>query len=576
MGRIADNAVAFLATGPAHVRDLGEALANRGITRARDPAAAVRGALRDDPRVAELDDGRLVSLGQALDGVELAVLVTPDAERAGELEVEPDLAPFGMAGLGPMLPLPEGCRAGETLVVRLEVGQGRTIVERRGRPLARPLDEAALGEAVRARLGVGRNAETPWAFPPAILLASTALAVMAVGPDAFRQAGRPLTEVLADQGFEVHLGWIAVAGAAWEHLTEVEVDALSDEVSDLMSTERFADATLVQERLVRLMRRHLPDGAPEATRRLAAILTRAGRSRDALAALRSQLHLRAAEDRYEIALVAIGLGELPLARRMVQEGLALGGDDPDPGVAASLEDLAGDLDAQADFARLHDRLARSGPLDELPLRVARAIVGPRRSYLVEAMIEALFAELDEDGAVTLIEALGEDAGEIGREACLAASACLPEPVAAVARRVAGGAQAALPTVTGLLEARPVAAWATAPQDAVDQQQVVIAVGKEEGRVSPLVVLLDFEDMGGAVKDAFFLPDMARARLDREVFSRMAEIGLPPWQVRLPDALDALGRGLEITRRLGWRLPSLATQPVLSRIERRVLSLQSGA
>jgi hypothetical protein len=125
-------------------------------------------------------------------------------------------------------------------------------------------------------------------------------------------------------------------------------------------------------------------------------------------------------------------------------------------------------------------------------------------------------------------------------------------------------------VRGLLEAGPVAAWATAPQDALDQQQMVIAVSKEEGRISPLVVLLDFEEMGGAVKDAFFLPDMTETRLHHELFGRMSEIGLPPWEVALQEAVEALGRGLEITRRIGWTLPSSSNQPVLPRIDRWVL------
>ena len=66
MGRIADSAVDLLAAGPLGADDLGAALAGAGVTRSRDPAAAVRRALRDDPRVLQIADGRFASVVQAL------------------------------------------------------------------------------------------------------------------------------------------------------------------------------------------------------------------------------------------------------------------------------------------------------------------------------------------------------------------------------------------------------------------------------------------------------------------------------------------------------------------------------
>jgi hypothetical protein len=93
------------------------------------------------------------------------------------------------------------------------------------------------------------------------------------------------------------------------------------------------------------------------------------------------------------------------------------------------------------------------------------------------------------------------------------------------------------------------------------------VGKELGRLSPLIVLIDFLDMGGAVKDAFFLPDLVEPRLRREVLAPMGEIGLPAWPVDLTDALDALDRALRRSSAAGWQFPSAERQPVLERIER---------
>src|SRR5690606_30643825 len=123
-------------------------------------------------------------------------------------------------------------------------------------------------------------------------------------------------------------------------------------------------------------------------------------------------------------------------------------------------------------------------------------------YLVEAMAEELLDRVAPRDLAPLLEALGA-AGDAGRQACLALAAVLAPRVGRAAREAAGlDTRAALPAVAGLLRARPAAAWATSPSDAPDQLQLVIAVAKEGGRVSPLVVLIDVEDLGGAVKDAF--------------------------------------------------------------------------
>jgi hypothetical protein len=128
----------------------------------------------------------------------------------------------------------------------------------------------------------------------------------------------------------------------------------------------------------------------------------------------------------------------------------------------------------------------------------------------------------------------------------------------------------------MVEAAPAAAWATSREDAPDQQQMVIAVAKERGRISPLVALIDHEELGGAVKDAFFLPDMAAPRLRREVFAPMEEIGLPSAPVPLERAIATLREALERTARAGWTLPPQAGRPVLERIDRWVLRPRGGA
>jgi hypothetical protein len=567
MGRIADAALELLAAGPRAVDEIGAELSRRGATRARDPGAAVRRALRDDPRVATLDDGRLVSIAQALDGVTLSAVVSEEAARAGAVEIEPDLSPLVALGLGPVLPLPTAYAPGESVVVRvLDALVPRFSIEPAARLGARPADEAALVEAVAARLARHRP-EAPWAAPPIVHLATVALAVMASSPGAFRGPGRSLSEALAAAGYEVHLGWVGPPGTLWESLTEEEVDALEDEVADLLLDERLVEAATVQGRLVTVLDRHLPDRAPQARRRWAGLLARSGRPDEGLSTLRGLFPRDDPEDRYEAALIALRNDDLALSRRMVQEGLARSQEPDQAEVALCLADLGDDIDAQAAFLRLRGTLSGPEAGEDLATRVARAIVGPRRSYLVEAMVEELFGGLPPAEAMGLLEAMVEEAGETGREACLACSRILPARQAALARRLAGGDPPTRPAVAGVLEARPVAAWATAPEDAPDQQQLILAVGKEGGRLAPLVALVDFVDMAGALKDAFFLPDLVEPRLRREILAPMGEIGLPPWPVELEDAVDALDRALRLSSAARWRLPSEERQPVLERIER---------
>ena len=169
MGRIADAVLSLLADGPAGADEVGRLLESNGVTRSRDPAAAVRRAIRDDPRVIQLVDGRLASLSQVLGGVELTTVVTEEQAAAGRLDLEPDLAPLAMLGLAAGVPLPPGVRPGQMLAVRVEDPARRDVSVRCiAAASPRPQDEAALLAAVEARLrplpagpSVGRPARHP-------------------------------------------------------------------------------------------------------------------------------------------------------------------------------------------------------------------------------------------------------------------------------------------------------------------------------------------------------------------------------------------------------------------------------
>ena len=572
MGRIAESALGLLAAGPRTVESLGSELRSAGVTRSRDPGAAVRRALAGDPRVLRLPDGRLAGVAQALRGVTLAARVGDADLATGELPVQPDLAPLDLIGLGPALPLPDGAGPGDVVVVRIvDAGdEPRIDVAVVPPPSAHPADEAALAAAASASVGPPR--------PPIAHLATVVAGAAAADSGVLRSPGRPLSEALAAAGWDTHLGWVGPAGTAWGDLTDEEVDALEAEVTGLLAAEQVLEAAAVQRRLLAVLHRHLPERVPRGRRALGRILARAGHGAQALEVLRPGIAANDAEDLYEAAVVARRTGDEVSARRWAATGAAHADADGRSEVGLCLADLAHDLDAQAAFLRA--RLLVAGEEDDPPRladadRVAKAVAGLTRSYLVEALVEELASERGADDLAALVALLGE-AGDEGRQACLAMSAILPPGLAAAARDAAGhGTRPASAAVGGLLGARPSAAWATSPIDAPDQQQVIVTVAKESGRVSPLVVLVDLHDLGGAVKDAFFLPDMCEPRLRRELLAPMESMGLPGSPVDLHEAIELVGAALERTAHVGWRIPSLRHQPVLDRIERWLMRPQRG-
>jgi tetratricopeptide (TPR) repeat protein len=576
MGRIADSVLDLLADGPLDAERLGQALAEAGVTRSRDPGSAVRQAIRDDPRVIQLGDGRFASVARALTGVELVTVLGADAIAAGQIEIEPDLALLAVLDLGPTLPLPAGAQQGEAVVVRIADAAARSVeVVRAAVPGPHPADEAALLSAVEARLGRRRSGGRPL-VPPITHLGTVAAGVAASSPGALRAAGRPMGVVLADAGFEVHLGWVGRAGTAWSSLTEEEIDALEADVAELLAAERTAEAVRVQARLLSVLGRHVPERVPAARRHLARILARAGRFDQALAQLREAFSQADPEDWYEASLIAFRCGDERSARRWVESGLAHSDDPGRAEVAECLADIGDDLDAQAAFLRCRSLLEDEAIFeDDGPARIARAIVGLRRSYLIEAMVEEILGALPPGEVGALLSALA-DAGDAGRDACRAIAAILPPGAdRTTAEGFGQGAPTRIPAVAGLVNARAAAAWATSPFDAPDQQQIVITVAKERGRVSPLVALIDLDQLGGGVKDAFFLPDMIEPRLRRELFVPMEEMGLPSEPVDLHEAIALVQAALGRTAAVGWRIPSLQHQPVLDRIERWLLRPQRG-
>ena len=117
---------------------------------------------------------------------------------------------------------------------------------------------------------------------------------------------------------------------------------------------------------------------------------------------------------------------------------------------------------------------------------------------------------------------------------------------------------------------PVAAWSAYPPAAPGQQQVIIAVGRDAGRVSPIVALLEHGPSGALLDDAFVLPDMIPARLDHEVLAPMSQAGLAPAAVPVRDAAEAVWHALVATLQEGRDVPSSGYQPVAARLRRALI------
>jgi hypothetical protein len=567
MGRIADAALAHLAEGPATAEDLARALAHAGVTHAKDPVRAVRGALRDDHRVVTLSDGRLASGVQLMGDVVLTARVTEAAHLRGALDTDGDLAPFAAVGATRAV-LPIEVRPGECVLVRLaDPETGRLVAERAPSQLNAVDDEAELVAIAQRRVAedAGRG----------IKLAAVLCDVAAANPDAYRRPSRPLAEVLGEAGLEVHLGWVATSGTRWGVTTEREITELEGSVADHLAADRPAEAAELQERLVELLRRHFPERVPAARRRLARVLARAGRVGDGLTVLTGAFGFDDPEDRYEASLLAIRLGDVVSARRWAEDGLARVVEPGDADVGECLEDLAGDLDAHATYRAVLDWMPSPETRIAECAELAERLVSPHRSYLVGALIEQCFAPLHDPEAIALVRAF-DRLGTPGRDACLACVAVLDGPAGDAARHATGAARhARRPWVQGLLAAHPVDAWLTVPAAGSGQQHMIMAIAKESGRWAPLVVVLDGTGPGGTVADAFFLNDLAELRFRRELLRPITELGLPLHQVPVAEATTVLADGLARAAAAGHRLDALDYQPVTTRIENLVLAPMAG-
>lgn len=270
---------------------------------------------------------------------------------------------------------------------------------------------------------------------------------------------------------------------------------------------------------------------------------------------------------YRHALACLDAGDEVGARRAVEEGLARSWRPQCAQVRECLDDLGAQLDGEAALRRFAARTP--GPRGWLahPAALAHDVIALGRAHLVEAVIEEVALVLPGRVLQRLLVAMSDARTRDADDLLLACAAVLAGRAAREARRLARGARAASPAARALAHPRLAAAWVAGGHVAGAQQQVVLAVARDGGRVAPLVALVDHAGEGPVLRDAFFLPDMVPGRLDREVLRPMAAAGMRAAPVAPGHALGSVSAALGSALADGRRIPSEAHQSVITRMRR---------
>jgi len=270
---------------------------------------------------------------------------------------------------------------------------------------------------------------------------------------------------------------------------------------------------------------------------------------------------------------AVGLlvhGDERAARRAIEEGLARSSGPRHAETRACLSDLGAQLDGEAALARLARRTP--GPIGWLanPDALARSVVALGRAHLVEAVIEEIAHLMPEDQLMGLVSAVHDAHTPACHDLLVAMGSVVEGAPGQLAAQLTECVPASDPCMDALRAQVPVAAWTSEPPDAPGQQQVIIAVGRDAGRVAPVVAIIRHEGVGGVLDDAFALPDMIPARLEREVLEPMADAGLTPDPLSVRDAAEAVYHALLAALDAGLEIPSAAYQPVAARLRRALV------
>ena len=273
---------------------------------------------------------------------------------------------------------------------------------------------------------------------------------------------------------------------------------------------------------------------------------------------------------YRAAICRLVDGDEQGARRAVEEGLAHTAGAGHVVTRACLADLAAQLDGEAALARLARRTP--GPMGWLanPDTLGRSVGALGRAHLVEAVIEEIAHLMPEDQLMALVAAAHGVRSPACHDLLVAIASVVEGAPGQRAAHLTQGVPAPTPCIDALRVQVPVAAWSSDPPGAPGQQQVIIAVGRDAGRVAPMVALIRHEAVGGVLDDAFALPDMIPARMEQEVLHPMADAGLTPDPLGVRDAAEAVYHALGAALESGVDIPSAAYQPVAARLRRALV------
>lgn len=274
----------------------------------------------------------------------------------------------------------------------------------------------------------------------------------------------------------------------------------------------------------------------------------------------------ATED-YCRALACLDAGDDIAARRAVEEGLAHAWPPQAAATRECLDDLASQLDGEAALQRFAARTP--GPRGWLarPDEFARAVLALGRAHLVEVVIEEVALLLPPAVMLRLIAALERARTPATRDLLIACGGVLTGDAARAAREAVGSLAPRSAAARALARPALAGAWSGRTGAHEAQQQVIVAVARDGGRVAPLVALVDHRQAAPVLHDAFFLPDMVPGRLQHEVITPLGRAGMP---VAPADAVEALRMACDALSGAlaeGRQIPSEAHQSVIARMLR---------
>lgn len=255
---IAETAAQVLdGSGPLSLEALTTEVVARGGTKAKNPLPAVRQALKYSPHVVVLSGDLYTSTRALLRGRTFTRRLTQEELDTGRLYVQPDLVPFRLtqrtiieSNLGPLMVTPreiaeyrtqplvgplgwlDGYAAGDLVAVSRDSNllQLSPVTD----PIPDPFLDRRLQEALRSALELLDGSEEE--REPVLQLSSRVHHLLAVLPDAFTQAGLPLSERVGD--LELFGGLVGLPGTDW---SEWDLSRLMDDDAPDRDLEKLAE-----------------------------------------------------------------------------------------------------------------------------------------------------------------------------------------------------------------------------------------------------------------------------------------------------------------------------------------------